>query len=68
MKLFKQDGFPTELGIHQFKPLQRQIHELLQCKHVQDMSNTELRILNAWLSKMIGDRISDEIVIRKNKK
>ncbi len=59
--LFKEGGFPSELGLSLFKDLKATLDVLFESQQIEELNIQQTRMLGAYLSKMVGDAISKEI-------
>jgi len=66
MKLFKEDGFPSEAGLIVLQSMKNSIETLFDSNLVSNLSDTQVRLLGSWLSKLVGDEVLD-VLKRRSK-
>lgn len=62
MKLFKEDGFPTEDGLKTLLPIKRNLEALFDSELVAGLSIAQTRLLGSYLSKVIGTAVLNVLV------
>lgn len=64
-KLFNMDGTPTKFGLGFLKFVKREIKSLFDTLTVEDLSDTQVRLLGSWLNKTIGDEVANVLAKRE---
>ena len=65
-KLYNEDGFLSEEGVHATHPLKMVLYKILnQNEDIKRLEEHELRVLGGTLQKMVADAISERIQFKK---
>lgn len=65
-KVFTDNGFLSDEGKKLLTPLKQELEKLLSSVDVQNMNEGDLRILSANLSKLVADKMSAQLSIKKS--
>jgi len=67
IKMFQETGFLSPEGIKILEPFQKELNNLLKTNNVKAMDTQEVLILQAALSKIVGDAISNLLADKRFK-